>query len=234
MNKGIWISVIVLLCAAFCVANEQGYPLVSGICLVENEVYHKGLPPGKITIGFEVRTDVLFKISFEDRVVHAGQFRKGFNTIALPSPDFFRRTDSHSFILECKSDESTVSKEIVIDIRLIPLYIVQKSGEKRRFGGELQSSSKIDCKGLVQHKVNDGLNRSAYRAGDALGDAQVSQPAIQVQYIQAMLRMKHHCCCHLHFRSSMRPVQGSIKKQRQIWNMIFCQTSFPSASTPVL
>jgi hypothetical protein len=132
MNKVIRIAVIVFLCAGICAAEEQGFPLVSGICLVENEVYHRGLPPGKITIGFDVRTDVLFKISFGDRVLHAGPLRKGFHSVSLPSQDLFRRTDSHRFILECKSDELVVSKEIVIDIRLIPLYLLQKSGEERK------------------------------------------------------------------------------------------------------
>jgi len=115
-----------------CAADEQGFPLVSGICLVENEVYQRDLPPGKITIGMQVRTDTLFKISFGDRVLQAGLFRKGFNTIALPSADFFRERGTHTFILECKSGESVVDKEIVIDIRLVPLYVVQKMNEERK------------------------------------------------------------------------------------------------------
>ena len=125
-------AVVLLLSMGFLAHEEQGFPLVSGICLMENEAYHKSLPPGSITIGFEVQADALFKISFKDRVVQAGQFRKGFHTIALPSPDFFRRTDTHRVILECKSGEKQVSKEILIAIRLLPLYIVQKGGERRK------------------------------------------------------------------------------------------------------
>ena len=132
MNKCVWITVVIFLWTGVCAADEQGFPLVSGICLVENEVYQRNLPPGKITIGMQVRADTLFKISFEDRVLQAGLFRKGFNTIALPSADFFRKTGTHTFILECKSDESVVVKEIVINIRLVPLYVVQKMGEERK------------------------------------------------------------------------------------------------------
>ena len=80
----------------------------------------------------QVRTDTLFKISFGDRVLQAGLFRKGFNTIALSSADFFRKRGTHTFILECKAGESVVSKEIAIDIRIIPLYVVQKMGEERK------------------------------------------------------------------------------------------------------
>jgi hypothetical protein len=132
MNKCVWITVIVLLWTGVCAADEQGFALVSGICLVENEAYRTGLPPGKITIGMQVRTDSLFKISSGDRVLKAGLFRKGFNSIALPSADFFRKTDTHTFILECKAGESVVVKEILIDIRIIPHYVVQKMGEERK------------------------------------------------------------------------------------------------------
>lgn len=132
MNKCVWITVVVFLWTGVCAADEQGFPLVSGICLVENEVYQRGLPPGKITIGMQVRSDALFKISFGNRVIQAGLFRKGFNTIALPSADFFRKTGTHTFILECKSAKSVVAKEIVIDIRILPLYVVQKMGEERK------------------------------------------------------------------------------------------------------
>jgi len=132
MNKCVWTIVIVFLWAGVCAADEQGFPLVSGICLVENEVYQRSLPPGKITIGMQIRTDALFKISLGDRILQAGLFRKGFNTVVLPSQGFFQKTDTHTFILECKADESVVSKEIVIDIRIIPLYVVQKMGEERK------------------------------------------------------------------------------------------------------
>jgi hypothetical protein len=132
MNKSVWIAAAVLLCTSVLSAEKQGIPLISGVCLVENEAYHSGLPPGKITIGFEARTDALFKISFKDRVLHAGLFRKGFHTIALSLPKFFQKTDTHRFILECKSGDSVISKEIVIDVRLVPLYIVQKVGEKKK------------------------------------------------------------------------------------------------------
>jgi hypothetical protein len=132
MNKLFWVSVFVLFCTVVCAAQEQGFPLISGICLVEDEVYQKNLPPSKITVGFQVREDTLFKISFKDRVLDAGLFRKGFNTISLPSSDLFQKTVTHTFILECKSDETLVTKEILIDIRLVPLYIVQKRGEESK------------------------------------------------------------------------------------------------------
>jgi hypothetical protein len=132
MNKGVCMAVVLFLCAGIYADEEQGFPLVSGICIMEDEAYQKSLPPGKITIGFDVRADVFYKFSFRDQVVRAGQFQKGFQTISLVSPDFFRKTDKHSVILECKSGDTVVLKEILIDIRLIPLYIVQKGGERKK------------------------------------------------------------------------------------------------------
>lgn len=123
---------MVLFCAVVCAEEEQGFPLVSGICLVEDEVYQKSLPPGRIKIGLQVRDEALFKVSFKNRVLDAGLFRKGFHTVSLPSRDLFRETDIHTFILECKSGDSIVWKEILIDIRLAPLYLVQKGGEEKK------------------------------------------------------------------------------------------------------
>lgn len=112
--------------------NEEGFPLVSGICLVENEVYERDFPPGKITVGLNVQSDSLFKLFVQNRVVQGGIFRKGFNSIILPASDLFKRTDTHTFLLECKADETVESKEIIIDIRMLPLYVVQKMGKERK------------------------------------------------------------------------------------------------------
>ncbi len=123
---------LVFCLAGFCSGGEEGMPLVSGICLVDNEVYQKGFPPRKITIGLQAQTEALYKISSQGRVLHGGVFHKGFNFLALSARDMFDKTSTHTFVLECKADEWTVMKEIVVDIRLVPLYVVQKRGEERK------------------------------------------------------------------------------------------------------
>jgi hypothetical protein len=132
MNKCIWILWVVFLFPGVSSGDEEGFPLVSGICLVENEAYQGDLPPGQITIGLQVRTDALFKISVRDHVFQGGLFHKGFNSIALPAPGLFNKTGTHTFMLECKAEGSIVVKEIVIDIWIVPLYVVQKMGEERK------------------------------------------------------------------------------------------------------
>jgi hypothetical protein len=132
MNKFAWILSLVFLFTGVSAGDKEGFPLVSGICLVENAVYRRSLPPGQITIGLQVRTDALFKISTQGRVIQGGLFQKGFNSLALAATDFFDRTETHIFILECKANESIVKKEITIDIRIVPLYVVQKRGGERK------------------------------------------------------------------------------------------------------
>ena len=62
----------VFFLAGVCLGEEEGIPLVSGICLVENEVYKRGLPPGKLTVGLQVQEDALYKLSSQDRMLDAG------------------------------------------------------------------------------------------------------------------------------------------------------------------
>jgi len=132
MNKFIALLGITFFLTGVCSGEEKGIPLVSRICLVENEVFQRALPPGKITIGLQVLTDALYKISSRDRVLHGGIFQKGFNSFPLSAKDFFNTTGAHTFVLECKADEWAVRKEIVIDISLVPLYVVQKRGQERK------------------------------------------------------------------------------------------------------
>jgi hypothetical protein len=133
MNKFvilIWTTVFFLI--GVCSGVDEGIPLVSGICLVENEVYKSGLPPGKLTIGLQVQAEALYKLSFKDRIIDAGAFKKGFNLLVLSAQDFFIKSDAHIFMLECKAGDWEIKKEIAIDIGLVPLYVVQKGGEERK------------------------------------------------------------------------------------------------------
>lgn len=132
MNKGARLAAILFLCAGVFAGQKLGLPIVSGICIVEDDSYRKDLPPGKLTIGFDIRSEALYKISFKNRIVYAGQARKGFHTFAFHSPDFFKQTDTHRILLDLKSGSEVVSKEILINIRLIPLYLVQKAGGRKK------------------------------------------------------------------------------------------------------
>lgn len=132
MNKFVWVLCLLIFFRGGVAYDQEGFPLLSGIYLVDSGDYAKGLPPSEITVGFQVRSEALYKISSRGRVIKGGIFQKGFNSIDLEAGDFFDRTETHSFLLECKAGEAVIQKEIMINIRIFPLYIVQKRGEERK------------------------------------------------------------------------------------------------------
>jgi hypothetical protein len=222
MNKCVWISVIVCLGTGIFAADEQGFPLVSGMCLVENTAYQTGLPPGKITIGMQVRNDALFKISFKNRVLHAGLLRRGFNTIALPSSAFFQKTDTHTFILECKADESVIVKEIDINIRILPLYVVQQRGEERKkhvytlsflIGDRLIYATRKFAPGDISFKLELPPSLGQYDPFGLIKGAQ--KPITGIPILGAVAGLYH-------LAKSLSPVKdiskegGAIQKKQQI------------------
>jgi hypothetical protein len=107
--------------------------IITEIYLVDNEALHqRHIPPGKIIIGIEVRSDALYKLSSQEGILQGGLFQKGFNSLAISAQRFFDKTDSHLFELELKTDNVQEKKEITIEIRLLPLYVVQKRGEEEK------------------------------------------------------------------------------------------------------
>jgi len=132
MNKSIF-SGITLLIGLICIVHaERISTLVSGIFLIDSEIYRKYVPPGRILIGVEMESDALYKLTTQDEVLQGGLLRKGFNSLSIDTQGFFETSDSHTYILEIKTDDFLIRKEITIDVRLIPLYVVQKRGEEEK------------------------------------------------------------------------------------------------------
>ncbi len=105
---------------------------MSGIFLVDDEMYRRNVPPGEITLGVEMEAEALYKISAQNEILRGGLLRRGFNSLRISTGGFFEKSDSHVFVLEMKSDDSLEKREITIDVRLMPVYMVQKSGEERK------------------------------------------------------------------------------------------------------
>jgi len=106
--------------------------IVSDIFLIDNEMYNRHTPPGKIIIGINVLSDALYKLSSQEGIIKGGLLQRGFNSLDIPAQRLFDRTDSHLYVLEFKKDNSLEKKEIIIEIRLLPIYIVQKQGEAEK------------------------------------------------------------------------------------------------------
>lgn len=107
--------------------------IAADIFLIDSENYYRHTPPGKIIIGIEVLTDALYKLSaWEEGIIQGGLFQKGFNLLAIPAQGFFDKTGSRQYVLEFKKDNLLEKKVISIEIRLFPLYVVQKRGEEEK------------------------------------------------------------------------------------------------------
>ena len=106
--------------------------IAAEIFLVDSEIYRKHVQPLRVLIGIDTRSDALYKLSSQEGVIEGGLFHKGFNSLALPAQRFFEKTGSHSFFLELKKDDLLEKIEIIIEIRLLPLYLVQKRREAEK------------------------------------------------------------------------------------------------------
>jgi hypothetical protein len=132
MNKP-FVSAFALFLGLFSIAHTQGrLSLVSEIFLVDDEMYRKYVPPGEIILGLEMEANALYKLSAEDEILRGGLLRKGFNSLRISTRGFFEKSDSHVLVLEMKSDDSLEKKEITFEVRLMPVFMVQKRGEERK------------------------------------------------------------------------------------------------------
>jgi hypothetical protein len=151
MNKHCVLAFALLL-VLFSLAHTQGrLSLVSEIFLVEDGIYKKYVPPGEIILGVEMEATALYKISSQDEILRGGLLRKGFNSLPISAQGFFEKQGSHTFVLDLKSDGTLEKKEITVEVKLMPIYLVQKRGEERKnyeysvsffMGGQLVYSTK--------------------------------------------------------------------------------------------
>ncbi len=132
MNKRLLSILLITLSLFICGKAEGKDSIAAEIFLVDNEAYRRHVQPLKIPIGIDTRTDALYKLSSQEGVIEGGLFQKGINSLLLPAQRFFEKTGSHVFFLELKKDNFSEKKEIIIEIRLLPLYLVQKRGEAEK------------------------------------------------------------------------------------------------------
>jgi hypothetical protein len=132
MSKHVLTSWLIFLFLPCHILADMESPLIAGIFLIEGGSYQKSTPPVKIVIGVEMKADALYKLSAQGRLIAGGFFPEGWNVLSLPSVDLFQKSGSHSYILEAKSGDFESRKEIVIDVRMIPQYVIRRISEKRK------------------------------------------------------------------------------------------------------
>lgn len=75
-------------------------------------------PPRKILLGIEMANDAFYKLYQGREVLRGGQLKRGFNSIAIESAEFFAQSGSYPLSLELKAGNLIVRREVVVDVRL--------------------------------------------------------------------------------------------------------------------
>ena len=130
---------------------KRKYPLVTEIALIDREIYKRSILPGKIVIGVDIENPAYYKLSDDKKIIKAGLFNRGFNSFSLAAHELFDNSGSHIYILDLKTEDLFLKKELEIDIQLDSQVVIKKTDEKAKsieynlslyIGDELIISSK--------------------------------------------------------------------------------------------
>ncbi|MEW5900453.1 MAG: hypothetical protein AB1715_03215 [Acidobacteriota bacterium] len=107
-------------------------------------------PPERIILGFEMASDVYYKLWEGEDILKGGLFRRGFNAVSLRARKLFREPGSFPYILEFKAGDFIVRRELMIGVEMdyagilgsparakAPEYVVEMY-----FGDDLLASSR--------------------------------------------------------------------------------------------
>jgi hypothetical protein len=75
-------------------------------------------PPDTILLGVEMASDVYYKLTDGSKTLKGGQFHRGFNTVSLQARKFFREPAAFPYVLEFKSGDLVVRRELIIGVQM--------------------------------------------------------------------------------------------------------------------
>jgi type III secretory pathway component EscV len=87
----------------------------------KNKNDHERLPlPNPLIIGIDMNKEAIFKLTTAESksTAAAGTLSQGKNTIALPTDELFRKSGSHTYILQVKAGEIEQEKIFILEIRI--------------------------------------------------------------------------------------------------------------------
>ena len=132
MNKNSFMALFLALYLPVFILAQEVDRAEPDIFLVDSEGDQRNTPPGKIILGIGVQSDILYKLSTGEDTLQGGLFQKGLNFLDIPARQFFDSSGFHLFELEFKKENILKRREITIEIRLLPLYLVRKRGEAEK------------------------------------------------------------------------------------------------------
>lgn len=94
------------------------FPYVVDISLIRGIGDQPVIPEGILPIVIEMGADALYKFSRNGSVLEGGEFKSGFNVIALDSNELFLNPGTRVYLLEVKADRLELKKEVNLDIRV--------------------------------------------------------------------------------------------------------------------
>ncbi len=94
------------------------YPFVSEIALVRGIGDEAFIPQGLMPIVLDISSDAYYKFSLRGTVLQAGQFKPGVNILGLDAAELFLNPGSRTFLLEMKSGNLILKKEIDLDVEV--------------------------------------------------------------------------------------------------------------------
>jgi hypothetical protein len=94
------------------------YPYVADISLIRGIGDQPVIPEGILPIVVEMGADVLYKFSLNGTVLEGGEFKSGFNVLALDSNELVLNPGTRVYLLELKAGRLELKKEITLDIRV--------------------------------------------------------------------------------------------------------------------
>jgi hypothetical protein len=110
-------------------SQNQEKQLVRDVTLVDKPEWMKEknkndderLPlPNPLIIGIDMNKEALFKLTAAEskHTVAAGTLSQGKNTISLPTDELFRKSGSHTYVLQVKAGEIEQEKIFILEIRI--------------------------------------------------------------------------------------------------------------------
>lgn len=94
-------------------------------------------PPQELILGIEMANEAYYKLCRGDEVLKGGQFRRGFNSVAIESGKLFEVSGNYPFVLELKAGNLIVRREVFVDVRLNVFGVLGSQG------GEAKSSEYV-------------------------------------------------------------------------------------------
>jgi hypothetical protein len=111
------------------------YPLVTEIALIKGIGDQTIIPQGILPLVIEISTDSFYKFSRGTAVLEGGQFKSGFNIIALDANELFLNSGSRVYVLELKAGRLIQKKEIALEVEVIsPQRAASPSSPRSSFG----------------------------------------------------------------------------------------------------